>query len=85
MKVAQLCIDVDKKKYVKEALNYLTRTEVQANKTHHQPCVCVVCDSFIIGTEKTCYLSKDELLNKKSYLDLSYLEDIIGKRIPSTL
>ena len=68
-----------------KALEYLTRTQVSDSDNDHQPCVCVICDSFIIGTEKICYLSKEQILKKTSYLHLSYLENMIGEKIPSTL
>ena len=83
--VPKLCVNVDRKGPLKKALEYLTRTKVQGSDNDHQPCVCVICDSFIIGTEKICYLSKNQLLAKTSYLHVSYLENMIGEKIPSTL
>ena len=83
--VPKICVNVDRKGPLKKALEYLTRTKVQGSDSDHQPCVCVICDSFIIGTEKICYLSKEQILKKTSYLHLSYLENMIGEKIPSTL
>ena len=83
--IPTLCASVDRKGPVKKALEYLTRTKVQGSDNDHQPCVCVICDSFIIGTETICYLSKSQLLAKTSYLHVSYLENMIGEKIPSTL
>ena len=83
--VPKLCVNVDRKGPLKKALEYLTRTKVQGSDSDHQPCVCVICDSFIIGTETICYLSKEQILKKTSYLHLSYLENMIGEKIPSTL
>ena len=44
-------------------------------------CVCVVCDTFIIGTEEICWLSKTDLLRFKSLLGSKELEEYMGKSL----
>ena len=47
--------------------------------------VCVICDCYIIGTEPICWLTQDQLLNKKSVLSISYLESNTGRKLPTGL
>jgi hypothetical protein len=47
--------------YVKEAKKYLHRTQDPENPHKHKSIVCVICDQFIIVTEKNHYLSKDNI------------------------
>ena len=83
--IPSLCEFIERKKTLQAALKYLTRTKIEGTTNEHQACVCVVCDSFIIGTEKICYLSEEELVHKSSYLDVNYLESMTNKKLPSLL
>ena len=46
-----LCGTIDRKEPLNKCLNVINRTCTQNSK--HKACVCVVCDCFIIGTEKS--------------------------------
>jgi hypothetical protein len=58
---------------MKEAKKCLHRTQDHDNPHKHKSIVCVICDRFIIGTEKNHHLSKDNVgahsqrLSVKSY------------------
>jgi hypothetical protein len=58
---------------MKEAKKYLHRTQDHDNPHKHKSIICVICDRFIIGTEKIHHLSKDDIgahsqrLSVKSY------------------
>ena len=83
--VPSLCEFIDRKQTLQDALKYLTRTKIEGTTNEHQACVCAVCDSYIIGTEKTCYLSEQQLLDKSSYLHVNYLESMTNKKMPPVL
>lgn len=51
----------------------------------YSACVCVICDTFIIGTEEICWLSKDDLISFKPFLGSKALEVYIGKSLPKEL
>ena len=68
---------------IQEALNALKRTEISENI--HKACVCVICDSFIIGIEKIHWLSELALKRKEAYLSVAYVERTSGKKIPHDL
>ena len=80
-----ICASIDRKKPLLKALSYLQRTQVHGSDNKHRACVCAVCDSFIIGTERIHYLSNQQILTKSSYLSVSYLENMIGVRLPTLL
>jgi hypothetical protein len=46
---------------MKEAKKYLHRTQDPENAHKHKSIVCVICNWFIIETEKIHYLSKDNV------------------------
>jgi hypothetical protein len=58
---------------IKETKIYIHRTQDHDNPHKHKSIVCVICDRFIIGTEKNHHLSKDNIgahsqrLSVKSY------------------
>ena len=54
-------LDIDNS--VKEALQYLKRTKISDDDDDvHAACVCVICDTFIIGVEPVHWISHDILL-----------------------
>ena len=69
--------------FLKKCLHSLTRTRLHSER--HKACVCVICDCFIIGTEKMNWLSEEDLLRKKEYLSVKYLERCVEKTIPKSL
>ena len=83
--IPDLCGFIDRKKAAKSALEYTTRTKINGTDNEHRACVCTVCDSYIIGTEPICWLTKTEILNKRHLLSVSYLENMIQTAIPSEL
>ena len=85
IQIPSLCTSVDRKGSLSKAISYLQRTLVHGSDNMHKACVCVACDSFIIGTEKIHYLSTQQIWNKSSYLSVSYLENMSGKTIPALL
>ena len=52
---------------------------------NHKACVCIICDSFIIGVEKICWLNEEEIATKQSYLSVDYFQSVTGKLIPPKL
>ncbi len=46
---------------MKDAKKYLHRTQDPENPHKYKSIICVICDRFIIGTEKIDYLSKDNI------------------------
>ena len=52
IQIPSLCTSVDRKGSLSKAISYLQRTLVHGSDNMHRACVCVACDSFIIGTEK---------------------------------
>ena len=60
---------------VKEALQYLRRTKISDDDDVHAACVCVICDTFIIGVEPVHWISRDILLKDKSRLSVKCYEE----------
>ena len=83
--IPDLCGFIDRKKAAKNALDYTTRTTINETNDEHKACVCTVCDSYIIGIEPVCWLSKSDILNKRHLLSASYLTNMIQTTIPSEL
>ena len=81
--IPDLCGTIDRKETLRKCLDVIDRTSTQNRR--HKARVCVVCDSFIIGTEKNCWLTEEQLQNKKSVLSVTYLESTAGKRLPLAL
>ena len=96
VEIPSLCADINRKDTLEKALKFLTRTKVEENPhvsrtspesstytaRKHRACVCVICDSFIIGTEEIVWLSKEAIKSKSSYLSTSYYKTNIRKGIP---
>ena len=55
IQIPSLCTSVDQKGSLLKAISYLQQTLVHGSDNMHRACVCVACDSFIIGTEKIHY------------------------------
>ena len=81
--VPNLCSKLNRNETLDECLTYLSRTKTTG--CNHKACVCVICDCFIIGVEKICWLSEEKLIAKKSYLSVHYLEATTNKIIPTEL
>ena len=81
--VPELTKSIDRKNVLQKCLQSLTRTRLHNNT--HKACVCVICDCFIIGTEKINWLSEEDLLRKEEYLSVQYLEHCVQKTIPDSL
>ena len=78
-----LCESVSRSTPLNQSLQEFSRTEMVTSK--HRACVCVICDSFIIGVEKIKWLSDMQLIAKESTLSVNYLEDLQGQELPSSL
>ena len=78
--VPPLCSTINRSIPLDKALDELTRTEMITSK--HKACVCVICDSFIIGIEKIKWLSESQLIAKEAILSVNYLEDLQGQELP---
>ena len=81
--VLNLCSTINLNEVIDESFTQLSRTNTTGCK--HKACVCVICDCFIIGVEKICWLSEERLMAKQSYLSVSHLEAIANERIPIAL
>ena len=96
VEIPSLIADINRKNALEKALEFLTRTKIaedtavssappessNSSTEKHRACVCVICDSFIIGTEEIVWLSKDQIKNKASYLSTSYYESSIRRGVP---
>ena len=83
MQVPDLCKGINKDKVLNNCIKYLNRTHIMNNQ--HSKCVCVVCDSYSIGTEQILWLSEEMLKAKESYLSVQYLESVVEKIMPPDL
>ena len=83
--IPDLCGSIDRKKSMEEALGFINRTKINGTENEHRACVCCICDSFIIGVEPICWLSKEDIKNKQQYLSVSYLEEMIEEHFPEEL
>ena len=81
--VPDLCNTINRTEVLDECLSQLSRTNTSG--CNHKACVCVVCDCFMIGVEKICWLSQKQLIAKESYLSVSHHEATANKRIPIAL
>ena len=81
--VPDLCSTIHRKGPLMKCLDVIDRTSTQS--LNHKACVCVVCDCFIIGTEKVCWLKEEQLQQKSAILSTCYLESNAGKKLPSDL
>ena len=63
--VPDLCNTIHRKKALMKSLDVINRTCTQSSK--YKACVCVICDCFIIGTEKVCWLKEEQLQQKSQY------------------
>ena len=79
--VPDLCKTINRTEALDECLSKLSRKNTSG--CNHKACICVICDCFIIGVEKICWLSEKRLIAKKSYLSVSHPEATINGRIPS--
>ena len=96
VEIPSLCADINRKNAMEEALQFLNRTKVEeephfstgapetpnSSTDKHRACVCVICDSFIIGTEDIVWLSKGEIKDKESYLSTNYYQTNINRGLP---
>ena len=96
VEIPSLCANINRKDTLEKALEFLTRTKVEEDPSispaplessncsaeKHRACVCVICDSFIIGTEEIVWLSKDAIKSKSSYLSTSYYQANIRRGVP---
>ena len=95
MEVPDLCSTIGIENSVAKAIGYIRRTCSQwggknpcitsCDNMTFSACVCVVCDTFIIGTEEICWLSKTDLIRFKSLLGSKELEEYMGKSLSTEL
>ena len=68
---------------MKEAHKVLNRNYNEDNSFSAN--VCVICDWYIIGTEKICYVNDKILLKNESRLSVHKWKEIYSKHIPEKL
>jgi len=68
-----------KEERILEATHYANRTACPDKKGVFRANICIVCDCHIIGTEKICYLTKDELLKNDHRIGLQSYNDFYTK------
>ena len=81
--IPDFCNNISRREALKDCLKDLLKTEIK--ECIHSPCICVVCDSFIIGKDSILWLSEDQLLSKQFYLSVQYLESVVQKKMPTAL
>ena len=62
-----------------EATQLANRMACPGKKGVFRANICIVCDCHIIGTEKICYLTKDELLKNDHRIGLQSYNDFYTK------
>jgi hypothetical protein len=60
---------------IKEAKHILHRTKHPDNHNRHRSIVCVICDCFVIGTEKICKLKPEQISSHGHRLSVKSYED----------
>lgn len=55
---------------VKEGYLLQTDTPSSIDDDHHYPCICVICDCFIYGTEELHWISKGKIMTHKHRLSV---------------
>ena len=68
--VPTLCSKINRIGALDECLTQLSRTKTIG--CNHKACVCIICDCFIIGVEKICWLSEENLIANQSYLSVDF-------------
>ena len=78
--VPKLCNTINRCISLEKSLEALCRTKI--TQESHKACICVICDSFIIGVEEICWLDQEKIICKKDYLSVDYFQSVTGKIIP---
>ena len=75
--IPPLCDTIDRKGPLNKCLKLINRT--CTGNSYHKACVCVVCDCFIIGTEKVCWLTEEQLHQKSQCSLLVILNQLLER------
>jgi len=70
---------------IKEAKHILHRTKHPDNPNRHRAIVCVICDCFVIGTEKICKLKPEQISSHGHRLSVKSYEEWYETKIKPEL
>ena len=70
---------------MKEAKQILQRTQNPTNPHSHKAIVCIICDRFIIGTEKIHKLSRNQISQHSNRLSVKTYETYYGVELKNEL
>ena len=70
---------------MKEAKHILHRTKDPDNPCRFKANVCIICDGFIIGTEKICKLTPDQISQHRRRLSVKAFESYYGHELKPEL
>ena len=70
---------------MKEAKQILQRTQNPTNPHSHKAIVCIICDRFIIGTEKIHKLSRNQISQHSNRLSVKTYETYYGVELKDEL
>ena len=70
---------------MKEAKHILHRTKDPDNPCRFKANVCIICDGFIIGTEKICKLTPDQISQHRRRLSVKAYESYYGHELKPEL
>ena len=70
---------------MKEAKQILQRTQNPTNPHSHKAIVCIICDWFIIGTEKIHKLSRNQISQHSNRLSVKTYETYYGVELKNEL
>ena len=76
-------------KSLDEAKEHMCKTmspslDEDGHRMHHAP-VCIICDEFILGTEKICYLTKEQIVKHRNRLSVESYVEAHGRSLPQSL
>ena len=70
---------------MKEAKQMLQRTQNPTNPHSHRAIVCIICDLFIIGTEKIRKLSRNQISQHSNRLSVKTYKTYYGVELKNEL
>ena len=70
---------------MKEAKQILQRTQNPTNPHSHKAIVCIICDRFIIGTEKIHKLTSNQISQHSNRLSVETYETYHGVELKNEL
>ena len=84
LNIPEIFEDLNIEQSMNEALEQMMMTSIDDDEWHCAM-ICIVCDRFIIGTEKLCWIAPYELKKSEQRLSVENYETNLGYKLPSEL